>query len=227
MYVLPATKPCQQPTKRYTLAPINPLQVYCCWSGLTKLSAEPFKRDLRFRSQPQKGECSSASSQNLMCDDLHRTGFNKVLMDSGVLLTHDLNVSAKFTGLIKAAERAPFIRRSRWVEVQGSGSPWEVADASSWQQAYKSIQCCDSPALQQRPAQSSRLRYRAQWHHHQQSSQQQQSLLIVDEMVQAAAAGGRPGQPPLPLRGWDASDCRPMDIVATNHTHVYFTTHDV
>lgn len=172
------------------------LQVYCCWSGLTKLSAKPFQLGLRFRAQAEPGECSSGSSSSsglgLMCDDLHRTGFNKVLLDAGVLLTHDLDVSVKFTPLIKAAERAPYIRRSRWVEVQGSGNPWELHESASWQQVYKKIQCCGGP-------------------------EQQQQLLVVDEMVQAVEASSRPG-PPLLLRGWDVSACAPVDIMAKNHT---------
>jgi hypothetical protein len=172
------------------------LQVYCCWSGLTKLSAKPFQQGLRFRAQAEPGECSSSGScgLGLLCDDLHRTGFNKVLMDAGVLLTRDLDVSVRFTPLIKAAERAPYIRRSRWVEVQGSGNPWELHDSNSWQQAYKKIQCCQGP-----------------------EQQQQQQLLVVDEMVQAVEASSRPG-PPLPLRGWDVSNCAPVDILARNHT---------
>jgi hypothetical protein len=178
------------------------LQVYCCWSGLTKLSAKPFQQGLKFRTQAEPEECSgssgsSGSNGGLMCDDLHRTGFNKVLIDTGVLLTHDQDVIVKFTPLIKAAERAPYIRRSRWVEVQGSGTPWELHDSNAWQQTYKKIQCCQGPEQQQQ--------------------QQQQQLVVVDEMVQAVEASSRPG-PPLPLRGWDVSNCTPVDIMAMNYT---------
>jgi len=167
--------------------------VHCCWSGLAKLSAEPFKRGLRFRAHPMHGECR-APSQNLMCDDLHRTGFNRVMIDAGVLLTRDLDVNVKFTPLIRAADRAPFVRRSRWVEVLGSGSAWEL-DSSSLRESYKTIQCCGEP-------------------------QKQQQQLVVDEMVQAAAASSRVGEP-LPLRGWDAQGCRAMDVLASNHTATF------
>lgn len=143
------------------------------------------------------GECSSATSPNLMCDDMHRTGLDRILIDAGVLLTHDLDVAAKFTPLIKAADRAPFIRRSRWVEVEGSGSPWDH-DTSTLQGSHQAMQCCEEPNQQQ----------------------QQGQPLIVDEMVQAVAASSRPGGP-LPLRGWDASACSAVDILARNHTEAY------
>jgi hypothetical protein len=127
---------------------------------------------------------------------MHRTGLDRILIDAGVLLTHDLDVAAKFTPLIKAADRAPFIRRSRWVEVEGSGSPWGH-DVISLQNSYKAMQCCEQP-----------------------QQQEQGHLLIVDEMVQAVAASSRPGGP-LPLRGWDASSCRAVGILACNHTETY------
>lgn len=108
---------------------------------------------------------------------MHRTNMDRILIDAGVLLTHYLDVAAKFTPLIKAADRAPFIRRSRWVEVEGSGSPWDY-DATSLQSSYKATQCCGE--------------LRQQGH--------QEQRLIVDELVQAVAASSRPGGP-LPLRG--------------------------
>lgn len=145
------------------------------------------------------GECSSAASPNLLCDDMHRTGFGSALIDAGVLLSHDLDVTAKFTLLVKAADRAPYIRRSRWVEVQGAGSPWEL-DGNSLRDSYRATQCCQDPQQQQQ--------------------QDQQQLLIVDEMVQAVAASSRPGGP-LPLRGWDASGCHAVDILAHNHTEAF------
>lgn len=159
-----------------------------------------------------QGECSAAG-HNLLCDDLHRTGFNKVLLDAGVLLTHDLDVAVKFTPLVRAADRAPFIRRSRWVEVQGSGSPWQLdtlGGSKLQQQSYKAIQCCQLPS---RPHQSGVY-----------ESGGQQQQLIVDDMVQAVAAGTRPGAPLPPLPGWDVTDCRQMDITASNHTASFLQT---
>lgn len=194
------------------------LQVYSCWSGLTKLSASPLKRGLRFRAKAMLGECSSSSSEGLFCDDLHRTGFTKAVIDAGIVLTHDLDVSVKFTQLIKAADRAPYLRRSRWVEVQGSGHPWEVQGAG-WQQVYQSLQCCKEPQPHAPKQQQD-----------EEDEQQQQRdvedetgrLLVVDEMVAAVAASSRPG-PPLPLRDWDVSGCEPVDVWAHNFTGKYLS----
>jgi hypothetical protein len=122
---------------------------------------------------------------------------DRILIDAGLLLTHDLDVAAKFTPLIKAADRAPFIRRSRWVEVEGSGSPWDH-DINSLKNSYKAMQCCEQT----------------------QQQEQHEQRLIVDEMVQAVAASSRPGGP-LPLRGWDAVGCHAVDILARNHTKTY------
>jgi hypothetical protein len=171
-----------------------------------------------------QGECASSSSsrsESLLCDDLHRTGFTKAVIDAGVLLTHDLDVSVKFTPLIKAADRAPYLRRSRWVEVQGSGSPWEMTE-SGWQEVYRNMQCCkggDAGRLVHQQA-GGGVSGESQEQQQQHQRQEGQGLLIVDEMVQAVAASGRQG-PPLPLRGWDATECRSVDVLSRNHTETY------
>jgi hypothetical protein len=165
-------------------------QAYCCWSGVVKASVQPFQQGLRFRAQPVPGECPSATDTTLLCDDLHRLGFNKVLVDSGVLLTHDLAVSLRVTPLVRAADRAPYIRRSRWVEVQGSGFSWDL-DPVAVQQTKESVQCCVDPMQQQQPWQT-RARGVS-------TSSAVDELLTVDELVQAGGAGRRPGGP-LPLR---------------------------
>lgn len=115
--------------------------MYCCWSGLAKLRAEPFRRGLRFRSH-QLGECKT-TPQNLICDDLHRLGFSKVLADPGVLVTRQLELSARISNSVKQAERMPYIRRSRWLEVQGSGSPWLLSQQQLRERTYRSVTCCD------------------------------------------------------------------------------------
>lgn len=116
------------------------LQVYCCWSGFAKLKAEPFKRGLRFRSR-QLGECNT-TAQNLLCDDLHRLGFSRTLMDSGVLVTRQLQLSARISNSVQQAQRMPYIRRSRWLEVQGAGSPWLLSQQQLRDRTYKSVACC-------------------------------------------------------------------------------------
>ncbi|WIA20223.1 hypothetical protein OEZ85_006065 [Tetradesmus obliquus] len=124
--VVPKFAGAHPPTVRCMAAGL-PVQVYCCWSGLAKVRAEPFRRGLRFRAQ-QPGECSTTSdSASLLCDDLHRLGFSRALVDAGVLVTPQLEVSAQLSNTVKQANRMPYVRRSRWVEVQGAGSPWQLS----------------------------------------------------------------------------------------------------
>jgi hypothetical protein len=90
---------------------------------------------------------------------------------------------------------------------------------SSWQEVYKNMQCCKGAGalrLVQQQA-GGAVSGEGQEQQHQQQQQEGPGLLIVDEMVQAVA---RPG-PPLPLRGWDASDCQSIDIMSRNHTGAY------
>jgi hypothetical protein len=124
---------------------INLQQVYCCWSGFAKVRAEPFRRGLRFRAQ-QPGECKTSDSTGLLCDDLHRLGFSRALVDAGVLVTPQLELSAQLSNTVKQANRMPYVRRSRWVEVQGAGSPWQLNAEELAQKAYSSIACCEEPA---------------------------------------------------------------------------------
>jgi hypothetical protein len=122
------------------------MQVYCCWSGLAKVRAEPFRQGLRFRAQ-QDGECKTSDRASLLCDDLHRLGFSRALVDSGVLVTRQLELSAKLSNTVKQANRMPYVRRSRWVEVQGAGSPWQFTVEELAQRTYPALACCTEPDI--------------------------------------------------------------------------------
>eukprot|EP00775_Hariotina_reticulata_P006876 gene6875-7092_t len=118
-----------------------PVQVYCCWNGLVKLRAEPFTKGLRFRKH-QPGECRG-SPYNLLCDDLHRLNYSRALVDSGILVTHQYELSNKISRGVQHSKRMPYIRRSSWVEVQGGGSPWHMSREELRSHTYPQVTCCD------------------------------------------------------------------------------------
>jgi hypothetical protein len=56
------------------------------FNGMAKIAAEPFRRGLRFRTH-MPGECM-ASECSLLCDDMHRLGLRRVLVDPTVATTY-------------------------------------------------------------------------------------------------------------------------------------------
>lgn len=56
-----------------------PVPMYCCWGGVAKLHAEALAAGLRFRGG-EEGECHPPDPMSLMCDDLWRTGRNRIIM---------------------------------------------------------------------------------------------------------------------------------------------------
>lgn len=75
-----------------------------------------------------------------------------MLIDSGVLVTRQLALSARISNSVKYDQRMPYIRRSRWVEVQGAGTPWLVDQQQLHDQTYKSVICCeDGDSLRKGP----------------------------------------------------------------------------
>ncbi|KAI8471244.1 MAG: cryptococcal mannosyltransferase 1-domain-containing protein [Monoraphidium minutum] len=56
-----------------------PFPVYCCWSGMARVTAEAFRRGLRFRAH-EPGECA-ASECSLLCDDMARVGLRRAVID--------------------------------------------------------------------------------------------------------------------------------------------------
>lgn len=105
------------------------LQAYCCWNGMVKLRAEPFRQGLRFRTH-FPGECS-ASECSLLCDDYHRLGYNKVLIDPSIKLTYSLGL------MRRAKESFTAWGTSSWHQVT-------QAPAVTWQDLnYTNVECCD------------------------------------------------------------------------------------
>jgi hypothetical protein len=126
---------------------------------LVKLRAEPFTRGLRFRRH-EPGECRG-SPLNLLCDDLHRLNFSKVLVDSGILVTHQFELSNKISRDVQHSKRMPYIRRSNWVEVQGAGSPWHMSSEELRNHTYRQVTCCDRAS--DMPGNNSQAPSASQW----------------------------------------------------------------
>ncbi|KAK9820093.1 hypothetical protein WJX72_006049 [[Myrmecia] bisecta] len=60
-----------------------PFPAKCCWNGLTVLNAAPFRQqNVTFRAHVE-GECA-ASEISLLCEDLLRAGYQRVIVDPAV-----------------------------------------------------------------------------------------------------------------------------------------------
>ncbi|KAJ2063635.1 hypothetical protein GGI17_001571 [Coemansia sp. S146] len=67
-------------------------QVQCGWNGMVVIDAKAFRGDggVRFRRSVE-GECS-ASECSLICNDMWRKGFNRLVTVPQVKLTYELGV---------------------------------------------------------------------------------------------------------------------------------------
>jgi len=70
------------PATSRALAAGFPFPAYCGWGGMARVAAQPFAEGLRFRTHLE-GECA-ASECSLLCDDLHRLGYRRALVDPTV-----------------------------------------------------------------------------------------------------------------------------------------------
>jgi len=110
----------------------HPFQAYCCWNGMVKLRAAPFKSGLRFRAQ-YNCECR-ASECTLLCDDFHRMGYWRVVVDPSVVVTYTVELRTK---LYHNTSLRPV------------SSSWrQVAEQPHWLQnakppQYGAVECCD------------------------------------------------------------------------------------
>jgi hypothetical protein len=163
---------------------------------------------LRFRAQ-QDGECKTSDSASLLCDDLHRLGFSRALVDSGVLVTKQLELSTKLSNTVKQANRMPYVRRSRWVEVQGAGSPWQFTAEELAQRTYPALACCSEPderlddgdgVAKSGSVDSSAVQL--QW---------QGQQLSLEQLLATAAAGGSSVQ----------QQCQAYNLLDKNHTRTF------
>ncbi|KAJ2878755.1 hypothetical protein H4R27_005668 [Coemansia aciculifera] len=70
----------------------RPFQVQCGWNGMVVIDAKVFRGDdgVRFRRSVE-GECS-ASECSLICNDMWRKDFNRLVTVPRVKLTYELRV---------------------------------------------------------------------------------------------------------------------------------------
>jgi len=89
-----------------------PFPVTTCWNGLAILPAKPFATGLRFRSH-MPGECR-ASECSLVCHDLHRLGYGRIVVDPGVQVayTHYDALGMHLEAVVGK------IRRTTWEDVK-------------------------------------------------------------------------------------------------------------
>lgn len=90
----------QPPHIRSDLGPLNkayraglPIPAYCCWNGMAKLDAAPLRAGVRFRDR-MPGECF-ASECSLLCDDFHRLGYRRVVVDPSIVTTYEHHVKVR------------------------------------------------------------------------------------------------------------------------------------
>jgi Cryptococcal mannosyltransferase 1 len=74
------------PEARLRIAAGLPAPVQCCWNGLAVFDATPFTQGLRIRAH-QPRECAASECQ-LMCNDFHRLGLRRVVLDPAVRLAY-------------------------------------------------------------------------------------------------------------------------------------------
>jgi alpha-1,3-mannosyltransferase len=131
-----------------------PFPAACCWNGLAALGAAPLRAGLRFRGA-LAGECR-ASECSLLCDDLHRLGRGRVVVDPGVRVAYEWEQAQLLAG--GAGGAAPGQGAAPGAAGGGSGLPprqsWGDAAASSvaaaakagtgeWRVRLDEIECCD------------------------------------------------------------------------------------
>ncbi|KAG1659131.1 hypothetical protein FOA52_013800 [Chlamydomonas sp. UWO 241] len=96
-----------------------PVPVYCCWNGMAAISTEPLRRGLRFRAA-MPGECR-ASECSLLCDDLHRLGFGRVVIDPNVITTYRPHHAQAARLQPRTYDPRQQISQTSWTQVAASG----------------------------------------------------------------------------------------------------------
>ncbi|KAL9011646.1 MAG: hypothetical protein Q9173_003524 [Seirophora scorigena] len=82
------------PARKRRLRARRPFQAFACWNGMAALGATPFlERGLRFR-RSRPGECYMGEP-TLLCKDLWREGFGKVLVVPSVWVAYSREASIK------------------------------------------------------------------------------------------------------------------------------------
>jgi hypothetical protein len=120
-----------------------------------------------------------------------------------------LELSAKLSNTVKQANRMPYVRRSRWVEVQGAGSPWQFTAEELTQRTYPALACCSDPdegiagdGVAKPGSVYNSSAVQLPW---------QGQQLSLEQLLATAAAGGSSAQ----------QQCQAYNLLDRNHTHTF------
>ncbi|PNH02419.1 Alpha-1,3-mannosyltransferase CMT1 [Tetrabaena socialis] len=122
-----------------------PFAAYCCWNGLAALAGAPLLSGrVAFRAH-RDGECGT-SECSLLCDDLHRLGHTRVVVDPGVRVAYRAAAAERMAAGHQAAVGAPMEPAGvAYVE-------WRddlPANLTAWRQPYGAAgaieRCCLAP----------------------------------------------------------------------------------
>lgn len=108
---------------------------------MAKVGAAAFRRGLRFRPH-MPGECA-ASECGLFCDDLHRAGLRRILIDPIVTTAYSRTVKAAIHAAPRLAAYANLtqIKITDWADLGSPGARLDWGDAR-WAVDYGAIECC-------------------------------------------------------------------------------------
>lgn len=106
---------------------------------MAKIRAETFQRGLRFRTQ-MPAECM-ASECSLMCDDMHRLGLRRAVVDPNVVTTYHYHHKAHLLNHPGLWSNITGIKPTTWAEV-ATASPIDWHN-TTWAVAYDKVVCCD------------------------------------------------------------------------------------
>lgn len=109
--------------------------------GMAKVAAEAFRRGLRFRTH-MPGECAE-SEVSYLCDDLHRAGLRRILIDPLVTTTYSHAVKAAIHAAPRLGAYAGLaqIKITDWRDLSSPEAALDWRDAR-WAVDYGAIECC-------------------------------------------------------------------------------------
>lgn len=169
-----------------------PIPAACCWNGLAALRAAPLLAGLRFRSQ-LVGECR-ASECSLLCDDLHRLGRSRIVIDPAVRVAYEWEQALQLAGRSSGGSDA-----SGGVEGGGTGAEDEAAAAA---RAVGGLAPAAGWQAVAAAAGGAAVLQGGDWQLH---------------LEHVECCDLAPGRTYVNFR----RDCRPYDVMATNFTHSF------
>lgn len=90
----------------------KPFQVLNCWNGLVVMNAEPFYKDVEFRTMREDVADCAASECTHICNDFWANGYYKIAVDPLVSVAYDADVYRDFEPYWKAMSNENSVIRS-------------------------------------------------------------------------------------------------------------------